>query len=76
MFVMYLVGYTHWGLQGVGVAYLLAYLFSMTGIYMVCHLKFELHIPVRMFVSLLVIVLYVISFGCCGRTIIWRGLTA
>lgn len=52
MFVMYLVGYTHWGLQGVGVAYLLAYLFSMTGIYMVCHLKFELHIPVRMFVSL------------------------
>ena len=51
MFVMYLVGYTHWGLQGVGVAYLLAYLFSMTGIYMVCHLKFGLHIPVRMFVS-------------------------
>lgn len=68
MFVMYLVGYTHWGLQGVGVAYLLAYLFSMTGIYMVCHLKFGLHIPVRMFVSL-----FVYSSLCYFVWLLWSN---
>ena len=53
MFVLYLLGYTRWGLAGVGIAYLLAYLCSGVGIYLLCRVKFGLRVPVNLFFYLL-----------------------
>ncbi len=52
MFVMYLGGYIQWGLAGVGVAYLLAYLISGIGIYLLCRVKFGLCISSSQFIYL------------------------
>lgn len=53
MFLLYLLGYTRWGLAGVGVAYLLAYLCSGVGIYLLCRVKFGLRVSVNLFFYLL-----------------------
>ncbi len=67
MFLLYLGGYSTWGLQGVGVAYLLAYLFSMTLIYTICHMKYGLRIPARLFLSL-----FLYTLLCLGVWWMWK----
>lgn len=52
MFALYLGGYIQWGLAGVGVAYLLAYLISGIGIYLLCRIKFGLCISSSQFLYL------------------------
>ncbi|HIX27356.1 MAG TPA: oligosaccharide flippase family protein [Candidatus Barnesiella excrementigallinarum] len=68
MFVLYLVGYTQWGLTGVGVAYLLAYLFSGVGIYLLCRIKFGLRVSSRVFVLLVLGVM-----GCAAVLLLWHS---
>lgn len=68
MFVLYLLGYTRWGLAGVGVAYLLAYLCSGTGIYLLCRAKYGLRMPLRVFGLLGLSVA-----GCGVVLLLWQG---
>ncbi|HJB73776.1 MAG TPA: oligosaccharide flippase family protein, partial [Candidatus Barnesiella merdigallinarum] len=68
MFVLYLLGYTRWGLVGVGVAYLLAYLCSGTGIYLLCRVKYGLRVPLRVFGLLGLSVA-----GCAVVLLLWQG---
>lgn len=68
MFVLYLLGYTRWGLAGVGVAYLLAYLCSGTGIYLLCRVKYGLRMPLRVFGLLGLSVA-----GCAIVLLLWQG---
>ena len=68
MFVLYLLGYTRWGLAGVGVAYLLAYLCSGTGIYLLCRIKYGLRVPLRVFGLLGLSVA-----GCAVVLLLWQG---
>lgn len=68
MFVLYLLGYTRWGLAGVGVAYLLAYLCSGTGIYLLCRVKYGLRMPLRVFGLLGLSVA-----GCAVVLLLWQG---
>ncbi len=79
MFVLYLIGYTHWGLQGVGMAYMLGFLFAMIFVYTVCYRRFGVRIPLRVFGMLVCFV-----FLCFGVLWSWQhdylwvtyGLTA
>lgn len=68
MFVLYLLGYGRWGLAGVGVAYLLAYLCSGAGIYLLCHIKYGLRVPLRVFVLLALSVA-----GCLAVWLLWQA---
>lgn len=68
MFVLYLLGYTWWGLAGVGVAYLLTYLCSGTGIYLLCRVKYGLRVPLRVFGLLGLSVA-----GCAVVLLLWQG---
>lgn len=68
MFVLYLLGYTRWGLAGVGVAYLLAYLCSGVGIYLLCRGKYGLTIPRRVFILLALSVM-----GCLIVLLLFHG---
>ncbi len=79
MFVLYLVGYIHWGLQGVGIAYMSGSLFAMIFVYTVCCRRFEVRIPLRVFGLLLSLAL--LCFGvlwCWQHSYLWvaYGLTA
>ncbi len=79
MFVLYLVGYSRWGLEGVGIAYMAGFLFSMTFIYSICYRKYGVRIPLRLFAMLSCFVLL-----CFGVLWTWQhdyrwiayGLTA
>lgn len=68
MFLLYLLGYTRWGLAGVGVAYLLAYLCSGTGIYLLCRIRYGVRISLRVFA-----LLFFSVAGCGAVLLLWHG---
>lgn len=67
-FVLNIGGYMLWGLTGVGVAYLLGFLFSSVGLYLLCRIKYGLTIPWRVFVLLAFGVA-----GCAAVLLLWQG---
>lgn len=67
-FVLNIGGYLLWGLTGVGVAYLLGFLFSSVGLYLLCRIKYGLTIPRRVFMLLALSVA-----GCAAVLLLWQG---
>lgn len=67
-FVLNIGGYLLWGLTGVGVAYLLGFLFSSVGLYLLCRIKYGLTIPWRVFMLLALSVA-----GCAAVLLLWQG---
>ncbi len=79
MFALYLVGYTHWGLQGVGMAYMAGFLFAIILVYSICYVRYGVRISRRLLGMLACFVLL-----CFGVLWAWQhdylwvayGLTA
>lgn len=67
-FVLNIVGYQLWGLVGVGVAYLLGFLFSSVGLYLLCRIKYGLAIPRRVFMLLVLS-----TVGCMAVLLLFHG---
>ena len=67
-FVLNIVGYQLWGLVGVGVAYLLGFLFSSVGLYLLCRIKYGLAIPRRVFM-----LLALSTVGCMAVLLLFHG---